>query len=156
MNRGVTLVELLVALGIISILAGVGMANYFGSKNKKVLESGTLQIVAGLRETMERSKSQADDSQWGMHFENPLGSANDFYQIWKGVSYASGTIVSRAPLHESLQFTSPPANSSTDVIFSKATGLPQATSTIVIDSTSGGGTVTVNIDPSGRIDYTTN
>jgi hypothetical protein len=91
-----------------------------------------------------------------MHFENPVGADNDFYQVWRGASYASGTIISRFPLEKTISYTNPASGSSKDVIFAKATGLPTASSTIGLQTASGGNTATITIDSSGRIDYVTN
>jgi|SRR3989304_7452899 len=156
MSRGFTLIELLVVAGIMLILAAVVFSNYTELKEKRTLETEANKLIARAREVMERSRSQADGEQWGVHLANPSGDGNDFYEIWKGSSYASSTITEKIPFESSLKFSNPADNSSKDVIFMKATGLPTMSSTIVIQSLSGGGTATINIDPIGRIDYSFN
>lgn len=154
--KGFSLAELLVAMAIMAILAAVGFASYAGFKNKQSVEAEVLEIKAVIRETMELSKSQADASGWGIRFTNPTGSGNDFYEIWKGTGYASGTVTRRMNLSGNVQFTDPAEGAAKDIIFQKATGLLTASSSVVIQSLTGGGTGTVNIDTSGRVDYTLN
>ncbi|MBI2595096.1 MAG: prepilin-type N-terminal cleavage/methylation domain-containing protein, partial [Candidatus Colwellbacteria bacterium] len=151
--RGFTLIELLVVAGIMLILAAIGFSNYAEFKDRKTLEAETNKLVAITREAMERSKSQADGEQWAVHFANPSGSGNDFYEVWKGASYASSTITGKILLESSLKFTDPAENSTKDVIFAKATGLPAASSTIVIETLNGKRRATINIDVTGRVDY---
>ncbi len=153
---GFTLPELLVVMGIMILLFGIGSSNYFGYRNKKFLESSTVQIVTDLREIMERSRSQQSGSQWGVRFTNPSGDANDYYEIWSGDTYASGTVASKIPLPSSVVLSAPPSSSSTDIIFSKATGLPTATFTIVMITSSGSGTSTIDISSAGVINYVIN
>ena len=155
-NGGFSLAELLVAISIMAILAAVGFSNYTGFRNKHSVEAEIEKLTAVIRETMGLSRSQADGSQWGVHFANPTGAGNDFYEIWKGGSYASSTVTQKMSLSNSVRFTDPADNSTKDAIFGKATGLPSVSSTIVIESLTGGGTGTINIDTSGRVDYTLN
>lgn len=152
-RRGFTLIELLIVAGIMLILAAVVFSNYTELREKRTLETEANKLTARVREVMERSRSQADGSQWGVHLANPSGDGNDFYEIWKGSSYASSTITEKIPFETSLKFSDPADGSSKDVIFSKATGLPTMSSTIVIQSLGGGGTATININSVGRIDY---
>lgn len=154
--KGFSLAELLVAIAIMAILAAVSFSNYAGFRNKHSVEAEVMKLTAAIREAMELSRSQADSSQWGVHFANPTGDSNDFYEIWKGGSYASGTVTQKANLSDRARFTDPADNSTKDVIFGKATGLPTASSSVVVESLTGGGTGTINIDTSGRVDYTLN
>lgn len=153
---GFSLAELLVAISIMAILATIGFSNYAGFKNKKSVEAEINKLTAVIRGTMERSKSQADASQWGIHFANPAGAGNDFYEVWKGSSYASSTVTERLDLAGGLGFTDPADGATKDIIFGKITGLPTGSTTIAIQSLAGGGSGTINIDSWGRVDYTLN
>ena len=155
-NHGVTLIELLIVIAIISVVATATGTSYFGVRSRKVFESEVSQIAADLRWTMNRSAAQEGGEQWGMRFSNPSGSGNDFYEVWMGDNYASGTVVSRAQLDSSVIFSDPSDGLTKDVIFSKSTGLPTASSTIEMTSLSGNSTGTIEINSQGRIDYSLN
>ncbi len=144
------------AIAIMGILATIGFSNYAGFKNKQSVEAEVAKLTATVREAMELSRSQADSSQWGVHLANPTGTENDFYEIWKGSAYASSTVTKRINLSANVRFTDPADGTTKDLIFGKATGLITASSSVVVESLTGGGTGTINIDTSGRVDYTLN
>ena len=151
---GFTLIELLIAISIVAVLSGIGMVNYFGTRNRIVFEDQVSVIVADLQSTRERSRVQEGGEGWGIHFDNPAGTGSDFYDIWYGASYGAGTIASHSVLSQGVEFTTPGAGSTLDVVFAKATGLPIASSTINIRSTQSGATATIDINVQGRVDYT--
>ncbi len=153
---GFTIVELLLIIAVITVLGGFGIANYSSFRNSKVLEEQVDVVVADIRETASRARSQESDNQWGIHFDNPAGNNNDYYQIWYGASYAGGTITERVNLSPGLNFTDPASAASEDVIFSKATGLPTASATIVIQSSATSASGTIQISTQGQVAYTIN
>ena len=153
---GFTLIELLIVIAIVGVLVVAGMTNYFGTRNRIIFESQVVKIAADLQATRERSRVQEGGDQWGIHFENPAGAGNDFYDIWHGVSYAAGTTTSRSVFSSSVEFTAPGPGSTLDVVFAKATGLPTASFTIDIQSTQSSATATIKINTQGRVDYTLN
>jgi len=155
-TRGFTLIEMIIVIALISVLAGVGSMTFSGVRSRKVFEGDVSQIATDLRWTMTRSSAQESGEQWGMRFDNPAGDGNDFYEIWMGASYATGTVVSRVQLDVSVAFSNPASGSTKDVIFLKSTGLPTASSTIGLTSLSGNSTATIEINSQGRIDYTLN
>ena len=152
-----SLIELLIVIGILSIIVTVGSVNLFSSRNRNALEGQINKTVADLRWTMDRSRSQEAGEGWGIHFENPSGGdSDDFYEIWRGASYISSTIVSTINLARGTKFTDPSSGSSEDITFSKATGLPTADATITIESTIGVGVGIININSYGKVDYSIN
>lgn len=162
-NRGFTLIELIVVVGIMAILATVGTVNYLAQRNKNRLELTGNILVRELNLTMERSRAQENGYQWWIHFNNPAGSANDFYTVCYGTYVSSGADCvadgggsgaqsKRTNLSAGLEF-SPGSPATQDVVFSKATGLPTGTTTIIINSISGTGSQTVTVNANGRIDF---
>ena len=80
-NSGFTLIEIIIAVGIIAVLAGLSApaANIFLSRNE--LHTEALKITDALRRARSQSMSALEDSVWGVHFT----SAN--YTVFKGSSY---------------------------------------------------------------------
>ncbi len=150
-HSGFTLVELLIVIAIISILTGIGMANYFGLSQESQVKTMAERIVSDMRATVSKSASQQDGQQWGMHFDNTV-AGQGFYSIWYGPTYATGTTTEKTSFAAStIQFTTPASGTSTDIIFTTPYGLPSASTTIVISS--GGISYEVTIDANGTIGY---
>jgi len=155
-SSGFTVVEILLALAVFVVIGIIGSANYASFRNRRLLEEQVDIVVADIRETMSRSRTQESSNQWGVHFDNPTGNNNDFYQIWYGASYGAGTIVERVNLSPGLNFTDPAAGASEDAVFSKTTGLPTASSTIVIQSSASSASGTIDISTQGQVSYSIN
>jgi len=160
MNKAFTLIELIISIGILAILAGVGFINIVNYKHRQDLTSTTQEIIEVVRNAQNRSLSQEATStagtggRWGVYFENPTGSGNDFYELFKGSSYVGGTVVSKSVLPSNIQFDIPASGSTSTIIFSPVTGLPNAATTIkisLISSPTSSSTITVNIN--GKIQY---
>lgn len=119
-SAGFTLVELLIVIAITSILAVGGTITYSNLRAKKALDSITTKIIFDLRATSVRSKVQQDDMQWGIRFTN---GATDYYEIWSGNSYATGTKLSKNILVLTA-FSDPTEGAFKDIVFARGTGLP--------------------------------
>ncbi len=152
-DNGVTLIELVIAVAVVALLVGIGSASYFGARNRKVLEDQVSEIVADLRLAMSSSRAQEGGEGWGIHFENPSGEDGDFYEIWSGTNYESGTVSRRIALDGGVVFVDPSSGAVEDIVFSKSTGLPAASSTIVIQSLSSGEFGTITVSSQGVIGY---
>ena len=152
-DDGVTLIELLVTITILSIIVGIGASSYIGTRNRKVLDGQIKEIVADMRWVMVRSRAQEGGEQWGIHFENSPGDNNDFYEIWSGSSYSYGVVSQRNALSGGVVFTDPPDGVAEDVIFTKSTGLPTSGTTITIKSLTSNDIGTITLSSQGTVDY---
>lgn len=158
-QKGFTLIELLISVGLLIIIAVVSVINLVGYRSRLDLDNASQEIIIVLRDAQNRSISQEATStqgsggRWGVHFENPATST-DFYDLFWGATYATGTIVSRAALSSSIQFDTPVSGSSSTVIFSPVTGLPNASTTIKISTVSNTAvSSTITINTNGQIQY---
>lgn len=153
MVRGFTLIELLISMGIIVVLAGISFISILNYKQRQSLVSATQEIVAVVRNAQDRSISQESGSRWGVHFGN-LSSASAFYDLFRGSSYVTGTVASRSVLPSGLQFDSPASGSSSTIIFSPISGLPNGSADIkisLINNSTNSSTITVSTN--GEIHY---
>ena len=152
-SKAFTLIELVITIGILGILATVSFINIINYKQRQDLSSASQEIVTVIRNAQDRSLSQESGSRWGVYFENP-SSGTDFYELFQGSTYATGTIVSKSVLSSNVQFDSPVSGSSSTIVFSPVTGLPDATTTIKISLTSSPTTSsTITINTNGKIQY---
>jgi len=154
-NLGFTLIELIIVIGVMAILLAVIGTNYSGVRSRTSFENQMEEISADLMWTMSRSASQENSAQWGVHFTNSSGAGGDFYEIFYGDSYP-GTISNRVDLHGSVAFSNPAPGAFEEIIFSKATGSPTASSTLELYSLNGPSTGTIEISIQGIIDTTLN
>jgi len=160
-NKGFTLVELIITMAVMAILVSIGFSDYFKERNKRNLELTAEIVVRELNLTMSRSSAQEDGYQWWLHFSNPTGAENDFYSVCYGVYSSSGVSCAaeggveskRYPIGGRLEFTDPVENSSKDIVFLKASGLPTATVQVTINSTLGAGSRTITVNSNGSVSF---
>lgn len=150
MQKAFSWLEVLLVLAIVVILAIVILPNFFGSSRAKDLTNTTLQIVGTVREAQSQSASQAQNTQWGIHFEHPsTPSQAPFYAIFRGTSYASGTVAGVYRLPPTLDYSSStlPDGSYVDVVFSPISGIAIPSTTInlfVISNPSMSSTISIS------------
>lgn len=128
---GFTLIELLVVIAIAAILASFGYLNLIGYKDRQELDLTVGEIVATLRSAQERSRSQEFDNPWGVYFSN-LSANSAFYDLFYGNSYNSNRIVFHSVMRSAIQFVQPALGATSTVFFSAVSGLPNASTTIII------------------------
>lgn len=152
--KAFTLIELVIVMTIMVFLAGIGFLSLTNYKNVQSVNSVSQEIVAVLRNAQNRSLSQEGGNRWwGVHFENP-SSASGFYDLFSGASYSGSNIASRTVLTPGIQFGTPAAGLSSDVIFSPVSGLPDSLITIKIYATSEPlASSTITINQNGQILY---
>ncbi len=153
MRKGFSLIEILVAVGIIAVVSLVVLPSFLGTSHQTVLNSAAQQIVSAVRESQSRSVSQTRGAQWGIHFDNSTNTA-PFYAIFTGSSYGSGTTESHYQLPATIAFacSTLAPGSSMDVTFSPISGLASTPATIGIYAVSQPSlSSTITIAPTGVV-----
>jgi prepilin-type N-terminal cleavage/methylation domain-containing protein len=120
MKKGFTLVELLLAIGIFSILAGLGAINYFSTLSQTSVGSEQDILIADLRSAQAKAMSGVGVAgalvpSWGIKF---LGSS---YVIFPGPTYtpeANSNYVVTVPSGTTITTTFP----SSQVQFARRSG----------------------------------
>ncbi|OGG43391.1 hypothetical protein A3G50_02490 [Candidatus Jorgensenbacteria bacterium RIFCSPLOWO2_12_FULL_42_11] len=133
MKYGFTIIELLIVIGIVVIVAVAGFLGLYSFRGEKYLDLTSQEIINVLRDAQDRSISREEDGHWGVHFENSAGGDN-FYELFKGASYADSVKYSRFSLKPSIKFNDPASGANTDIIFQPITGWPNTPTTIKISS----------------------
>jgi hypothetical protein len=144
---------MIIVMGIFIVLAATVRFFPIDFFYARSLDDDAAKIAFTLRGARDRSVTQQDAGAWGVHFVNPA-SGGDYYQVFRGDTYAVGTVVEQINLNETVQFTTPPVSSSTDVLFSKINGLPSGASSVILSLISKPATThTVTVLTSGQIQY---
>jgi len=151
---GFTLVEILIVIGITATISVVGIGFYANQQKSKLLETTAQEIASYLKYAQQKSISQEQGLQWGVHFENPA-SGSDFYGLYTGASYSTTTEVKYLP--SGIEFQTPSAGASSTVPFAKLTGFLSGSSyqQIILINTSSS-TKNVLVCQKGIISYDVN
>lgn len=116
MRRGFTLIELIVAVGLIIVLVGLTSFNLLSSQRQVVKTGIVEQVVADIRS--QQSKAMAGDgtgSAFGIHFDASS------YVLFSGASYnANDNANYVVTLDNNIQFTSTLSNNT--LIFTPVSG----------------------------------
>lgn len=152
-RAGISLVEVLIVMGIFTILAASIRFLPIGYFYEQSLADDAAKIAFTLRGAHDRAVTQEQQNSWGVHFVNGATGV-DYYQVFSGSSFASGTVIERVNLNETIRFTTPPVASSTDVLFAKMTGLPTGAGSIIISIiTRPSSSKTITVLANGQIQY---
>lgn len=141
-QRGFTLLELLLFVAIISLLAGLSLPVYRTLLSKNDLDIAATVTASSLKRAQVLSQSVDGDITWGVKVQ----SGNII--VFKGTSY----VARDASYDENFDLvTSIAPSGTTEYVFSKLSGLPQAIGTVILITENDTRTVTIN--EKGMVDY---
>ncbi|TSC78595.1 MAG: hypothetical protein G01um101433_156 [Parcubacteria group bacterium Gr01-1014_33] len=129
-QNGFSLIEILLAAGILAVLATLAFSAYTGYRTGVEAEEEINKIRSTLREAQGNAIGFLQNSQWGVRFSNPT-VGDPLYELFYGVSYP-GTIQETTYLSSRFTFTSPVSGSSRDILFEKRSGRSTSAHTITI------------------------
>ncbi len=143
MNKGFTLIEVLLALSVIAIILGISAPVYQSFQVRNDLDIAATTIAQSMRRAQTLSQAVDGDSVWGVDVRS--GSIT----VYKGTSY-----VARDATYDELfdLQSSITASGLSGVSFAKFTGIPQATGTITLTSNANE-TRTIIINAKGTVTY---
>jgi len=152
-NKGFTLLEIILTMGILAILATAGFGLYYGFQTNIKVDEVAGNIATILRHARANSISGEQGAQWGVRFVYPQ-TGDSYYDVFWGENYASATTTERSFLTTGVIFTNPAASSTLDVIFSRRSGsLENSTTTLTVSIKNEAGDIMKNIiiEPNGLI-----
>lgn len=152
-TSGITLIELLISISVLAILATFLVPQFLNFYSRQNLKDDTLKVAFALKNARDRAVNRENDSDWGVRFVNPE-SGGGYYILFSGGSFSSSGQASTANLNPGVQFVSPSASSTLDVIFYKIKGLPSTSTSIIISLTDNDSVSSVvSISGYGEIGY---
>lgn len=156
MNKGFTLVELLIVVAIIASLILVSLNMYGNLQASTQLNENTSQLVQVIRTAREQSLAGWNNNQHGVFILLATSTA-DQYTLYQGASYATRTasfdrttIMDNALNLSATGFVLTSGN--IDINFSQGTGLPSATGTIIISQNFSNSSRSININNIGLVE----
>lgn len=146
-KKGLTLIEVMVALGVLAILAVLVIGSFRKFREERVLDSTTTQVKSMLNRARQQTFSAKNNSVYGVRLNT---NAAYLYQN----SFATSTAVQIISFDPFVQISSMNLSNATNtVLFSRFTGETTATGTIVISLVaSSTRNRTINVYQSGLVD----
>jgi prepilin-type N-terminal cleavage/methylation domain-containing protein len=141
--KGFTLVEILLVVGIFSVLVFASIPLVRGVMYQNDLESTSLLVVSTIRQAESNARNGLEDSEWGVRINYPL------LILFKGNSYASRDASRDVnfTLNSNITFTG-----ISEIAFSKMHAIPSTTGNIIFSNLNNI-TSTININAKGRLSY---
>ncbi|MBI5079210.1 prepilin-type N-terminal cleavage/methylation domain-containing protein [Candidatus Wolfebacteria bacterium] len=151
--KSFTLIEILIVVGIMTILAAIGSVSFFSFRAQNNLNLTTKEILSLLRNAQNRSITQENGVNWGVRLGNP-SNQDGFYALFQGAAYSSANTVLRANLPPAVQFNDPLSGANKDIVFNSISGLPADSATVIISlKNNPSDTRTIIINANGQIQY---
>lgn len=116
-NRGMTLIEVVVVLGIISVLAAVVLSGLLALRTESNVSSTTDQVISALQLARSRALASVNEESYGVHLEA------DRYVLFTGTAYDSGDASNEVHLLDKyLEIANISIGGTNDVIFDRLIG----------------------------------
>lgn len=147
MQKGFTLVEVIISIFVLIIIGGIGISAFYSAKDSKNLDV----LTDGLDFTLEQAKADAiagkNASDYGVQFDN--GS----FTYFMGSSYTPGAATNKVTaLPGGWTLGTTTSSGKSYIVFSHLTGLAQATGTIKVSKSLNPALLhSITIGPSGDI-----
>lgn len=143
MNKGFTLLEVLLSIALVAVLAGMSIPIYQSFQNKNDLDIAAAAAVQSLRRAQVLARAVDGDTSWGVRLQS--GSV----VLFKGTSWAGRD----SNYDEVFEISSSLALSGlSEIVFSKFSGTPQVTGNITLTSVNNDAR-TITINSKGTIGY---
>lgn len=139
-----TLLEVLLSIAMITVIAGISLALFYGFQSRNDLDIAANTIVQAYRRAQIMSRAVDGDTSWGVRIQS--GSI----VVFKGTNYTSGRDAAYDEIFDM------PANISLsgvqEAVFAKFTGLPGTTGTTTLTGVNNE-TKTITLNSEGMASY---
>jgi Tfp pilus assembly protein FimT len=138
--RGISLVELIIAIAIAGFLVGIAVTAFANLSNTDLVESSTQEVLSTLREAQSQAVESLADSAYGVHFtgSSAILFAGAIYQ-----SGAAGNMTLELP--SSVTASATPSN----FVFQKISGTTTSGTIQLFVSSHASYEKTISVSPTG-------
>lgn len=147
-HSGFTLIEILVSIAIVLLIMLVSVVTFKSIRDNQALKVATQDVGNALRDSRGHTLGSKGDTVYGVHIDE------DAVVLFTGTTYSSTSPDNvTIPFSYGIRATSSLAGNTTEVLFSRLTGLPSATGTIVLSDADTNSSNTITVYGSGLIEY---
>ena len=116
-SRGFTLLEIILVIGIFTLIGAITLVSFISSRNVRELTSATQQALSVIRLAQSKTLGAEQNAQWSVHLEpNQL-------VLFQGPTYAGSPSTRAYALHSSIEIANTAlAGGGTDIVFKRITG----------------------------------
>jgi len=142
MNKGFTIIELIIVITIVTIVFAISIAAYDRFLSSGVLDSAKFEIIQNIRSAQILAISGKDNLNYGVFI------TENQYTVYQGASYLNRTI------SQDKVFVLPNnirASGLAEINFAKKTGLPNTTGTLILTHTTNNSKENITINTTGLI-----
>jgi prepilin-type N-terminal cleavage/methylation domain-containing protein len=146
-QKGLTAIEVLMALSILAVIFGITLFSISSLKNDKLLEQSYITVVSTLERARFLSINSKDFSEYGVQF------AEDEVNIFKGKVFSEVAITETIPIESPVSISLINLSGGVDnFFFEKITGNVSATGTILLEEGGDNEQKTITIYSSGVVE----
>lgn len=142
-NSGFTLIEILLSIAIIAAITGFGLPVYRAVMVRNDLDIGATILVQTARRAQILSQASLGDSNWGISIQSGK------ITLFKGTSFLARDITYDEVYDLSTSLT---PTGTTEIVYTKFTGVPQTTGNITLTSNTNE-TKTITINGKGTVNF---
>ncbi len=141
-QRGFTIIELLVVMGIGSILLGLTTISLLNVQHNTSVAAAQESLIADLKSQQSKAMNGSKNGgNFGVHFSTP---SNNTYTLFQGTDFAHQTSTTVVTIDDGITY------SGSDVVFTAVSG-EISPSTITVTSTGGSGTKQIVMNKFGVV-----
>lgn len=130
-NKAFTLIEILITLGILTILLGMAVYWYGSARSSALLNTTTDSIVSALESAKNNALAGKNGQSYGVRF------ATSSYTTFVGTSYSAGSATNVTyPIDNSLTLTETISDPNNIIVFDRLTGAANTTATVTVSQIS--------------------
>jgi len=146
-QRAFTLIEIVVAIAIITLIASVTLLVFNDIQSYEALSRDTTSLISHLERARTFTLSGKNGSAYGVHIDEPM------IYLFEGTSYSESGEIQNTRLRNNISIKDINiANASSTIVFDKLTGTTDNDGTITLGHTSTKATTTVVINKTGIIE----
>jgi len=145
-ERGFTVLEVAVVVGIIGVLATISMATFSSMQYRNALRIATEDVLLTLRSARTQTLASRNDTVYGVRIESSRITR------FTGSTYTASSSANLVQnFAGSVQASLSLSASTSNIVFARLTGEASATGTILLTDTRSGATSSVSIEKTGLI-----